>query len=160
VVKLQNESSNFDVKIYHGFSEELLDSMCDLENRIFDEPYSREKLKRKCSTKPGLIGLIAFKDGQPAAFKVGYEMSERLYYSWLGGVAPEYRRQGLARQLMELQHKVVTEAGYKTVRTHTFNKFREMLILNIRCGFNIVGVINDSADKELTIVLDKSLETR
>jgi hypothetical protein len=47
--------------------------------------------------------------------------------------------------------------GYTTVRTHTHNKFRDMLILNIRCGFNIVGLVSESADSEPTIVMDKPL---
>ena len=146
-----------EVKVYRGFSEELLDSMHTLESGIFDDPWSRATLAGKCEHKHHLLGLIALVNGQPAAFKIGYEISSRLYYSWLGGVLPDMRHRGLALHLMDVQHQLAAQMGYQTVRTHTHNKFRQMLLLNIRYGFNVVGVINDRADGEPTIVLDKTL---
>ena len=150
-------SDNFTVKYYYGFSRELLDSMHTLECAIFEDPYSRDTLKRKCDHKHNLLGLVGVVGDKPAAFKIGYELSPRCYYSWLGGVAPEYRGRGYALQLMNLQHQQAINMGYRTVRTHTHNKYRDMLLLNIRYGFDVVGVINDRADNEPTIVLDKRL---
>lgn len=149
---------DFELKIYHGFSESLLDVMCELEAAIFDTPYSREALQRKCEFKHQLLGLIAFIEDRPVAFKVGYELSDRLYYSWLGGVVPTCRRSGLATHLMKIQHKTIADMGYQSIRTHTHNKFRPMLLLNIQSGFNVVGVISNPADSEPTIVLDRPLQ--
>lgn len=52
------------------------------------------------------------------------------FYSWLGGVYPEYRGQGVASELMCRQHEWCKEQGYEVVRTQTKNKWRSMLILN------------------------------
>lgn len=34
--------------------------------------------------------ISAYIEDQPVAFKLGYELNEREFYSWLGGVIPEY----------------------------------------------------------------------
>ena len=145
------------IRTFNGNSEELVDVLCTLEERIFDEPYSREKIERECSVKYNLLALVGYQQAEPVAYKVGYELTARLYYSWLGGVVPEHRNKGLARRLMQQQHKKVQGMGYKAVRTHTHNKYKDMLVLNIRSGFEIVGVLSDSSNPETTIVLDKQL---
>jgi len=148
---------DIEIRTFNGNSEELINVLCTLEERIFDDPYSREKIERECSAKYNLMGLVAYQHEKPVAYKAGYELTARLYYSWLGGVVPEHRKKGLARQLMEQQHKEIQGMGYKAVRTHTHNKYKDMLILNIRSGFEIVGVLKDNSNPETTIVLDKHL---
>ncbi|MHC2067613.1 GNAT family N-acetyltransferase [Bremerella sp. T1] len=144
-------------KSYSRVSDELIDLVCSLESKVFDEPYSREKITREASVKPGLYSLIAFSGGEPIGFKLGYEMTSRIFYSWNGGVVPEYREKGVASHLMDLQHAWAKEKGYRLVRTYTENKFKEMLILNIRKGFNITGVVNELGDSKVVIVLDKEV---
>ncbi len=145
------------IKEYKGYSTELVDVIHTLDEKIFDEPYSREKIERESSVKHNLIGPVAYDHHEPVGYKVGYELTSRLFYSWLGGVVPAYRSQGIARELMRRQHEIITGMGYQTVRTHTHNKFRDMLVLNIRNGFDVVGVIKDKSNPDTTIVLDKYL---
>ena len=47
------------------------------------------------------------------AYKIGYAMTQTKYYSWLGGVRPDQRRQGLASELMERQHNWAAAQGYQ-----------------------------------------------
>ena len=148
---------NIEIKEFSGCSDELVDIIHLLDGKIFDEPYSREKIEREASVKHKLIGLVAYEDDDPVGYKVGYELKSSLFYSWLGGVLPAYRNQGIASALMQRQHVIIADMGYKAVRTHTHNKFREMLILNIRFGFDVVGVMKESANPDTTIVLDKLL---
>ena len=148
---------NYDIQSFKTYSTELITTLCTLEQQIFSHPFPEQKIKHICKTRYNLLGLVAFIENKPVAYKVGYEQTARLYYSWIGGVVPEHRGAGLARQLMQKQHSIINDMGYKAVRTHTQNRFREMLLLNIRSGFNVVGVINDSSDTEPTIVLDKDL---
>lgn len=100
--------------------------------------------------------LIARIDGKPAGFKLGYARSASDFYSWLGGVVPEYRGFGIASTLMRKQHAWAKTQGFETVSTNTRNRFRDMLLLNIRCGFNVVGVKNSGS--EIAIQLEKKLE--
>lgn len=63
----------------------------------FDNPYEAEDYHERLSGKVHLI-LIAYDKDQPIGFKVGYERGD-FFYSWMGGVIPEYRRQGVASKL-------------------------------------------------------------
>lgn len=89
-------------------------------------------------------------------FKLGFGDRPGRFYSWLGGVAPEQRRRGVARALIRRQHLRCREAGYSCVRTHTTNGHRGMLLLNVQEGFDVIGTTS-SARKGLRIVLEKGL---
>ncbi|GAL27803.1 acetyltransferase GNAT family [Vibrio variabilis] len=47
--------------------------------------------------------LIAAHNNKPIAYKIGYELSEAEFYSWLGGVSIDYRKLGIATELREQQ---------------------------------------------------------
>lgn len=49
--------------------------------------------------------LVAWSGSVPVGFKLGYERSGEEFHSWLGGVHPEFRRRGIARRLLHLQHE-------------------------------------------------------
>ncbi|NUM60131.1 MAG: GNAT family N-acetyltransferase [Bdellovibrionaceae bacterium] len=98
--------------------------------------------------------LLAFIENTPVAFKLGYDLNKNEFYSWLGGVIPEYRGLGIAADLMKKQHEWCQMNGYSKVQTKTQNRFREMLLLNIRFGFDIIGyhMSNEGGPK---IILEK-----
>jgi GNAT superfamily N-acetyltransferase len=93
----------------------------------------------------------------PIGFKLGYEQNPDLFYSWLGGVIPSYRGLGVAEDLMNAQHEWCRSQGYSRVQTRTQNRFRAMLTLNIKAGFDIVGY-HLSDDGEPKILLEKNLK--
>ena len=84
--------------------------------------------------------VVAHHQGQLVGFKLGYADKPRRFYSWLGAVEEGWEGQGVARRLMEIQHQELRERGYHSVRTHTRNEYRRMLLLNIRNGFEVIGV--------------------
>ncbi len=100
--------------------------------------------------------ISAYIEDQPVAFKLGYELNEREFYSWLGGVIPEYRGIGIAADLMKSQHEWCAKSGYKKIQTRTKNRFRDMLLLNIQFGFEIIG-IHDSDEGGSKIILEKKI---
>lgn len=53
--------------------------------------HSLADLQRRIGGAPASL-LIADIDGQPAGFKLGYQQRETVFYSWLGGVLPAFRR--------------------------------------------------------------------
>ncbi|WP_375162169.1 GNAT family N-acetyltransferase [Fictibacillus sp. WQ 8-8] len=106
--------------------------------------------------KKNLSILAVSRNGELAGFKMGYEQKNGQYYSWLGGIKAEYRKQGLASEVMKRQHEWLKREGYHSVQTKTKNKWRSMLILNIKCGFDIIGTYTDSKG-ELKIILEKKL---
>jgi GNAT superfamily N-acetyltransferase len=100
--------------------------------------------------------LTAFIDDKAVAFKLGYENDPREFYSWLGGVIPDYRGLGIASDLMKHQHEWCRKQGYKKIQTKTLNSFRDMLILNLNHGFEVIGY-HESSERGPKIMLEKKL---
>lgn len=91
------------------------------------------------------------------ALKIGYEKDTGHFYSWLGGVAPDYRSKGLGRKLMHKQHEWCLEHGYKLISTKTMNRWKTMLLMNIQEGFEIQGTQLDRKG-QLKILMIKKLK--
>lgn len=72
--------------------------------------------------------------------KMGYAHTQTRYYSWLGGVHPEFRRRGIATELMRRQHLWLLENGYRTVETGARQDNHDMAKLNLASGFSVVGI--------------------
>ncbi|GAE35166.1 GNAT family N-acetyltransferase [Halalkalibacter akibai] len=140
---------------YIGIPEpEVLKGIADLHHRIFNQS---ENFLLKIQTKPELLFFVAIDPEQRViGFKVGYAVNNSCFYSWLGGVDEHYRSAGIGSTLMLKQHAYLKENGYKTVQTKTMNKWRNMLILNIKLGFNVVSTYTDEKGLH-KIILEKSL---
>ena len=134
-------------------NREMLESMTKLHTSIFGMP---DDLAGRMKEKPNLQIDIALKEDKVVGYKIGYALNREQFYSWLGGVDAEYRNQGIASRLMEQQHQHVKKMGYKALQTKTKNKWRSMLILNIKSGFDIIGTYTDH-DGETKIILEKKL---
>src|SRR4051794_1838293 len=82
----------------------------------FTDAYLTDRLPR--IERPAVVAARGA-DGALLGFKLGYERGEGTFYSWLGGVHPSIRRQGIGRRLMQLQHDWARERGYHCVETRT-----------------------------------------
>lgn len=94
---------------------------------------------RKRTSGGGLL-LVAEAEGRIIGFKLGYEQSPGVFYSWLGGVSPAWRGRGIARELLGLQEAWVKQRGYARIRVKSMNHFPAMLHLLISSGYHIYGV--------------------
>ena len=65
-------------------------------------PYGIEEFERRCS---GIhLSLIAEIENQSVGFKIGYDrFKDGSFYSWMGGVLPEFRKKGVASALADFQ---------------------------------------------------------
>lgn len=79
-------------------------------------------------------------DGKLIGVKLGYERNRGVYNSWMGGVAPEARGQGIAAALMAAQHDWAKEAGFRGLETATRQPNQAMAILNLKAGFVVAGL--------------------
>lgn len=131
----------------------LLNKILNLHDSIFKDSNT---LISKAETKSKIIFTLAMENEEVIGYKIGYELETDGFYSWLGGVDENHRNTGVASKLMNKQHLYLKEKGYKIVQTKTKNKWRSMLVLNIKNGFDVIGTYTDSAG-ELKIILEKEL---
>ena len=137
---------------------QLLDTLVALDAEIFpDRPFSRAGLERELTGRRNLSVLLAVDGDEVCGYKVGFEHSPEIFHSFIGGVRPAWRRRGIARALMAEQHHLLRKLGYTRVRTHTTNASRNMLLLDIESGFDVVGVQFKAGADVLVIVLEKPL---
>ena len=121
----------------------------------FENPYEIGEYEKRLKDKMHLI-LIAYWKGKPAGFKVGYQVGDH-FYSWLGGVIPEFRENKIATELASFQQRWVKEKGIKVITMKTRNKHKAMLQFALSDGFYITGIEKQDSRKESRIFLDKEL---
>jgi len=145
---------SIDYEVYSCIPEKgILEGILDVHRVIFDPT---DGFIEKLQNKPQLLFSVAFKGSKVIGYKIGYELTTEKFYSWLGGVHPDYRHLGVASKLMGVQHRYLEKEGYRVVQTKTLNKWHSMLILNIKSGFDITETYIDR-HRNLKIVLEKEL---
>lgn len=123
----------------------------------FQEQVEAEEFSKRLNQKKNLI-LIAFYRNRPVGFKLGYDRyQDGSFYSWLGGVIPEFRRQGIAGLLARNQEKWAVAEGFRSIRIKTRNKFKGMLIFLLKTGFQITSLVPSEDISESRIELEKML---
>jgi len=125
---------HFDFRI--GTIDDVL--AVDVKIPEFDGRTTAEKLTERLADKSNLI-LVAYDQHLPIAYKIGYEISNIEFYSWLGGVAPQYRKLGVATKLREKQESWALDSGYDAISVKSMNQYPAMLQLLISSGYQISG---------------------
>ena len=138
---------------------ELLHNLVELSQAIpeFDNAYPVAEYQTRLSDKP-MLALFIKVEGEVAGFKLGYELGNGQFYSWLGGILPEFRGLGLAKQLLLVQEHWAREQGYHQIEVKTLNRFASMLKMLISNQYQITSLKQDTDNKSLNkISLQKSL---
>ena len=143
------------ITVREGDINEVVSLMQELPE--FVNPYSKDELKKRLLVAN--LMLIAEIDEQLVGFKCGYERDSgtKKFYSWLGGVLPKFRKQGIAERLLEKMEHWCLERGYEVLEFKTFNEHKSMLIFALKNNFEIVDVRYSEKDDRRRIVLQKEL---
>jgi predicted GNAT superfamily acetyltransferase len=136
-------------------TSELLREISSIADAIFDP--SVEDLQWRLAAMPYVSVACARIEGELVGFKIGYAHSQSRYYSWLGGVAPRHRRQGIASKLMELQHSWAREQGFQFAETATDQANMAMTHANLKAGFFICGLKNKQG--QMQVLFSKALRS-
>jgi GNAT superfamily N-acetyltransferase len=104
------------------------------------------------------LALLAEKDGELLGFKVGYQDDTLdTFYSWMGGVRPEFRGFGIADALAEYQETWAKEKGFKQIYFKTRNRFPAMISFGLKRGFKIIEIIPKGGVEDYRVVVRKEL---
>ncbi len=130
----------------------------ELYNQVFKPTRPPEFFRRRFLGRHNDLILIASVEDRPVAFFVGFELKPTVFFCWLFGVLADYRRQGIASQLMDAVHAWAAEHGYESIRIECLNQHRPMLHLAIHHGYDIVGIRWDPDHAQNLVIFEKALE--
>ena len=130
-----------------------------VHERIFEFPgkasrsFYQDRLQHRLS-----LALVAVWEGELAGFKVGYQSElPETFYSWMGGVRPDFRGKGIATALAEEQERWAKAQGFTAVFFKTRNRFPGMIQFGIKRGFKIVDLHPKGGIEDYRIVMWKEL---
>ena len=131
---------------------EELPAIVKLYNQIFRPARDVESLRRRYLGRHNVLQMVARLGDRPVGFSLGFELKPDVFFSWFYGVLPEFRRQGVASQLMEAVHSWARLNEYESIRFECHNQHRPMLHLAIALDYDIVGIRWDP-DRGANLVL-------
>ncbi len=135
--------------------EHELSLVAELYNQVFKPTQDLAFIQRRMLGRYNPCVMVAQVEGRPAGFFIGFELKPGVYFAWLYGVLPDYRRQGIASQLVEAAQEWAKAHGYTSIRMECHNQHRPMLHLAIRHGYDIVGIRWDPARADNLVILEK-----
>lgn len=135
--------------------KEDIETLLALYTKVFEDAKPDFFIER-IKTKQHILSIIAFENSIPVGFKIGYTYNKVTYYSWIGGVVQLSRKNGIATRMLEIQEQWVVRNGYSILRTKSMNRFKPMLLLNIKNGFDIVNVYTNTKN-QTKIIFEKKL---
>ena len=119
-----------------------------LERMIFGEARVTESRLEKIRQQNALL-LIAYDGDSPIGFKLGYVVEgTQTFFSWLGGVHENYRRQGIAQALLDFQEHEVKSMGISTIYFTSFDRFPEMIQLGKKNNYTLVKTALDGGENK------------
>ena len=122
----------------------------------FDSPYNIDEYENRLDESASIL-TAEFND-QPIGFKVGYDrFKDGSFYSWMGGVLPNYRRKGIANKLADHQETWAKKKGYNSIKLQTRSKHNAMLALAINRGFQITNRNEKTSNSNTHIWMNKPL---
>ena len=136
---------------------EELPALCTLYNQIFRPARDVESFQRRFRGRYNVLLLEARLDDRPVGFFMGFELKPGAFFAWFYGVLPEFRRQGIASQLMDAVHSWAKQNDYDSVRFECHNQHRPMLHLAIALGYDIVGIRWDPDRGDNLVIFEKVL---
>ncbi|MGB0945170.1 MAG: GNAT family N-acetyltransferase [Marinomonas sp.] len=128
------------IEIRHGSLADVLAIHQNIPE--FDRPLSEDMLLVRLENIESLV-LVAYNAEQAIGYKLGYAINEQEFYSWLGGVIPCARNQGIANRLRQTQENWAQKKGYQSISVKSMNQYPAMLHMLTSNGYQISGYENN-----------------
>ncbi|MGB0894384.1 MAG: GNAT family N-acetyltransferase [Parashewanella sp.] len=112
--------------------ESLADTVPELRDSM-----TAATLKQRIQNRQMLL-ILSFVEGELAGFKLGYALSNDVFYSWIGGISQDFRQLGLARTMLLRQEQWARENRFTLTQVKTQNCFPAMLTLLVKQGYQVI----------------------
>jgi len=145
---------NTQIQIKQGTINEIV--LLSKQIPEFEKPYENSEYKMRFENTKHLI-LIAYYFEKPIGFKVGYQI-EDYFYTWMGGILPNFRNRNIAKKLAQKQEEWIKENGFAKIKLKTRNKHKSMLHFALSNGFKIIGFEPNENREESRIILEKKVD--
>jgi GNAT superfamily N-acetyltransferase len=129
----------------------------ELYNQIFRPQRDIDSFRRRYLGRYNILQMLARVKDRPVGFFLGFELKPAVFFAWFYGVLPEFRRQGIASQLMDAVHSWARQHEYESIRVECHNSHRQMLHLSIALGYDIVGIRWDADRGDNLVIFEKTL---
>lgn len=150
------ESASITYSVLDGIPEKnILESLGDLYEELFDDA-DLNLFELRFQEKQDLTSILAYHDDTLVGFKIGYRYDLIAFYSWVGGVKKKYRKKGIATKMAQIQEDSVLRNGYYKIRTKSMNRYKPMMALNLKNGFDIIQMYTNSMG-QTKIVFEKTI---
>lgn len=136
---------------------EDLPVVVNLYNQIFRPPRDVDSFRRRFLGRYNIVQMVARVKNEPVGFFIGFELKPTVFFAWFYGVIPEWRRQGVASQVMDAVHSWARQNDYESIRMECHNQHRPMLHLAIARGYDIVGIRWDPDRLNNLVLFEKAL---
>ena len=141
---------DYEIRIVEGYPE------AEIAELMWLYQLNLEFLEIGLKTRNKILSCFAYIGTEMVGYKIGYQDRIGYFESWIGAVTEEHRRKGIAKALMDAQHKWCTDEGFKIVSTITAADNPPMIITNLKSGFEICGTFFDR-QKILKVIFQKIL---
>ncbi len=122
----------------------------------FGQSYGGELYAERLKGRRFLV-LVAVSGGKLVGFKVGYAVEEAVFYSWMGGVLPAFRRKGVGGMLAHVQEEWAMKSGFSSMRLEIGNRQASMINFGLKRGFLITDLIKNKNVEDYRVVMEKPL---
>jgi GNAT superfamily N-acetyltransferase len=137
--------------------QEDLPIIVELYNQVFRPGRDLDSFRRRYLGRYNILQMVARVKDRPVGFFLGFELKPTVFFAWFYGVVPEFRRQGIASQLMEAVHDWARHHEYEAIRFECHNQHRPMLHLSIASNYDIVGIRWDPDRGDNLVIFEKVL---
>lgn len=148
--------NNISYKLIEGFPEEsIYYELSKFYTTLFKDA-DLEFFKERIKSQKQALFVLAYSDKKLVGFKIGYPYNTSTFYSWIGGITPLFHKQGIATQLAVFQEEYAKNKGFNNLRTKSMNKFKPMMIINLKNKFDIINIYTNTKG-QTKIVFEKLL---
>jgi len=134
-----------------------IELITELYNDIFSPHQDTEFFRRRFRGRHNVTMMVAMVEDRHVGFIIGFELMPMTFFSWICGVLPDFRRQGISTQLIQAQQAWAQDNEYATIRFECNNQHRPMLHVAISEGYDLVGIRWDTATGNNVVIFERDL---